>query len=436
MSNSIPTPAPDSTVVLPDGLVSQSSGLEVVSGVRITGPRSSLKNVQTQSPFPQNTSLFISPNVIGYCDQIVGKNGNTITVFDASNYRIGGWAFTFVWDGYITNSPRVRVHRVLDIVAGVITLDSAPDPAANAAVWVKDAVFVGSVPEGGLRLNSPTKMKPGLVRISGGPRRGNEVVGEVRFMDASGKLDRPLRLGYQNALAIYLPLTQDVELRDFTILKPVNSQSQPVYIKNAKDVRLERMRIDGHIGLTTCSRVIIRDCQLSGSIVLNGCQDVVVERCQCTNVYLEEECSDIDFIDVLASGSGTAAFNCPEGSPSERLRFTRCIAENCSDMPWCLYGRENELHDCKVRYANPNVASYFNGDRLTIDGLSSNILVVVKSGKNASLTSIRAPLLLGWDGSPAFQPTGTCVDCKPDTSRLSPATLAQWSIYASSQPSS
>lgn len=375
--------------------------------------------------------------MIGYSDSIIHKNGNTITVFDASNFRIGGWAYTFVWDGYTTGNPRVRVHKVLDIVAGVITLDFPPDAAANTAIWVKDAIPVGGVPEGTIRINSPVKIRPGLVRISGGPRRGNEVVGEVRYMDASGKLDRPLRLGYTNALAIYLPLTQDVELRDFTILQPVNPSSRPTFFKNAKDLRLERLRIDGHLDLTTCSRVTVRDCQISGSIVMNGCQDVSVERCRCTNVYLEEECSDIDFIDVTASGSTTAAFNCPEGSPSERLRFTRCVAENCSDLPWRLFGRENELHDCRVQYANPNVASYFDGDRLTINGLMSNIPVVIKSGAGVSLTSVRTPrLLLGWDGTPAFQPTGTCVDCKPDTSRLSASTLSQWSIYASPQSSS
>lgn len=395
-----------------------------------------MKNVGTYAPFPQNTSAWIQPKIIGYADSILSKNGNVITLPDTSNYIPGGWVFTYLWDGYYTGTPCTRLHRIIAVKGNQVALDSAPDARANGAAWVREGFRAANAVEGATRFSVTAPVRPGLYRISGGPRRGNEIVGEVRYIDSSGKLDRPLRMSYTNALAAYLPMTQNVELRDFSILQPVNQQSRPTFFENARDLRLERMRIEGHLDLTLCSRCTIRDCEISGTIVLNGSQDITIERTRCTNVYIEEECSDIDFIDVIASGSPTAAYNCPEGSPSERLRFTRCVAENCADMPWRLWGRENSLRDCRIQYANGAVASYFDGDRLTIDGLTSNIPVVIKSGSAVSLTSIKAPLILGWDGTPANQPTGTCVDCKPDVSKLTAATLSQWSIYASSQSSS
>lgn len=450
------------TVNLPGGLVAVDRGVRLPSGSTLAGagPKTILRNVATPAPFGDNCTIQIHPQYndagIGYADHFTRRQRSAITFADAAaanRYRTGGWLFTYKWDGYLPDkggSAKTWVHRVAAESGNTITLNVEPQPGADTAVYTKSAVRVSGALEGRSQVKIAAGVPgiefiPGrLVWITAGPTVGNECVGECRRITAVSSeaitLDRPLRSTYPYALslAVILNPVQNVTVRDLTLGMPTNGQAPPCFFERADGLTLQRLNVEGQIDVVLSSNVRIYDCTSTSSLKLNATRDCLVSGGRCLNVFIEEACADCTLTNLLVNAQKTkdlAGINAVSGSPSERIAVRDCIIEQSTDMPIHLVGRECVVENLTVRNsANPVawVNSYIGGDGTRIDGLTSDLTTVFRSGRGVVAANVRTPLFLGWY-EPGDQPVGVCVACpKLDTYFLTPATLSQWAISTAS----
>lgn len=441
------------TATLPAGLVAVDRAIRLPSGCTLAGagPATILRNTQTGAPFGDNCSLVVHPQVhgdvgIGYADGFTRGKNTRITFADAAvanRYNVGGWLFTFAWNGYTTpGGSQTWVHRIESKTGNTLALNVEPQPGANAAVYTRSAVRVSGALEGSSKLKvgagSLEGFAPGkLLYVTAGPVKGNECCGEVRRLMVVAPdgltLDRPLRSTYPYALALAVLLSpvEGVTVRDLTLGLPVNASVPPFYAKYAMGLTLQRVVSDGNLDFGQCTGLLVSDCTAAASIKLNGCRDSLVTGSRCKDVYLEEMNSDCAFANVLVSGSQTAGINAVAGSPSERITLRDCVVEAARDMPIHLIGRECVVDNCVVRNSNnpvPWVNVYLGGDGTRVNNLRSDLPIVFRSGRGLSLSRVLTPCYLGWR-DPGDQPTGVTVACPAvDTNYLTPATLAQWTI--------
>lgn len=439
------------TVTLPEGFIAVDRGLRLPPGCTLQGAGSKtvLRNVATGAPFGDNCTLVIHPQYrdagIGYADgfDLIGRS--TIKFRDAwaiQNYAVNSWLYTFKWNGYAEpGGSKAWVHQVRSKTADTLTLSVAPQAGANAAAYTSSAVRISGAIEGNSSVKIASTLPDDFARgrwvyITAGPTHGNECTGEFRRIVAVTNqaltLDRPLRSThpYTLALAVLLNPTENVTVRDLAV-EPFNDQSPPCYFKFAENLVLQRVVTAGDIHCGLCSNVRMYDCQLSGTINFNGCRHSSATGGRCRQVYLEELCADCSFANLIVAGSQTAGINAPPGSPSERITLRDVIVEQSRDMPIHLIGRECVVENCTVRNSGnpvPWVNVYLGGDGLRVANFRSDLNIVIRSGRDVTLSGIATRTFLGWSG-PGDQPTGVCVQCpRIDTYFLSAATLAQWAL--------
>lgn len=436
---------------LPIGLVAVDRGVRLPSGSTLQGqgPKTIIRNVQTAAPFGDNCTLQIHPDYnpsgIGYADSFTRPARSSITFADAataSKYALGSWLFTFRWNGYSEpGGSKTWAHKVLAKSGNTITLNSEPQPGANAAAYTRAAVRVSGALEGRSQLKvgagSLEGFAPGrLVYITAGPVVGNECTGEMRRLMAVSSdgltLDRPLRstYAYQQSLAVLLNPVENVTVRDLTV-QPYDDTSPPCYFKFVHGLTLQRLTVEGDIQCGLSSGIGIYDCVVKYSVNFNGCRDALVASTKCRHVYLEEACSDCEFANVVVSGSDRGGIVAVSGSPSERITLRDCIIERSADMPIHLIGRECSIDNVVVRNsANPVgwVNVYLGGDGTRVNNFRSDLTTVFVRGRGLSIAHIPTPVFLGWD-KPGDQPTGLVVGVPNiDVHFLTPATLALWAF--------
>lgn len=436
------------TANLPAGLISVDRAVRLPSGCTLAGvvQKTVIRNTQTGTPFTSGCTLIIHSDFnepgIGYADDFTpGKAKASVVLADASKCAVGSWLFAYKWDGYLTGNPQTTVHQVQAKSGNTLKLNSAPQSGSNKVAYATRAVRVSAALEGNAKVKvaagSLAGFAPGkLVLVTAGPSVGNECVGEVRRLIAVASdaltFDRPLRSSYpyQLSLAVLLTATENVTIRDLSI-ESFNGQCPPIFCQYAVGLAMQRVASAGQIDLVQCFDARLYDCTGASSLKLNATRDALVSGGRCQNVFIEEACADVEFANLLVSGSSTAGVNAVAGSPSERITIRDCVVERCADMPIHLVGRECVVDGCIVRNsANPVswVNSYIGGDGTRVTNLRSDLPVVFTSGRGLSISSVPSSVVLGWV-EPGNQPTGVTVACPTvDTSHLSPATLAQWTI--------
>lgn len=447
-------------IFIPEGVYWFSRAPRIKSGQRVRGAgmdRTFIRNAYCYSPFGDNCSLQIlqgnNPGY-GYADGFFqGPTGRetAIVLKDPSvevNYQIGGLVFTWKWDGYADggqNRTRVRSHRITGKAGGRLTLDSAPDPEANAINWTVLGVRIAPVQEKAVKVTCTEKLDyewkaDKLVRVTGGPTVANEMVGEFRRIVsiANGviELDRPLRQSYGTSASLLLASpVSDACVSDLTIKAPPHPQGAATYFSSVHGLTLERVRVEGDFQITLSSNVRISNCRSTGSICLNGTHDADVNECRCRHAYCEELVFDATFRNTFISMPLYGGFVSNDWARSERISLLNVVIEGAIDTPVWISGRECLLDNVRVQGSRNTVDyinSYLGGDDFQVRGFRSDLPLVMRTGLRVSLLSVRPTLYLGWaNGEPP--PVGSAVSCPSiNTHFLPDAVKAQWAFAANS----
>lgn len=429
---------------LPEGLIAVDRGVRLPAGCVLHGAgrhKNILRNVSAGAPFGDNCTIQViqqSNAGFGYSG---GNVPDPITVAGSSitfqsqdaarQYAPGSYLWTYVWNGYTGSGAKTKLHKALARSNATVTVDSAPDTSATAAIWTGRAARFNAL-EGAQRLTIGQAVKPNQwVLLSNGPKFGNECAGEWRYIVAADAnavtLDRPLRADYGlSALAIFATPTTGATVRDLRI-DPLDVNHHPVALKNCINLTLLNLDIAGDLHLFGCQYVTIADCRIAGALNLNNCRDVLAKDVLCREVFIEEMCSDLDFrrFTVVQTRPGGAGFNQPALSPCERVRLRDVMIAGAGDLPIHLRGRENEIDGLTItgsRAAATWIMSDLSGDRLRVRDLTSDLTVKVSGGSGGDIRGVLGTVYLT-GGS------GTVADC----ARVVPSTAAvaqSWGVPA------
>jgi hypothetical protein len=352
---------------------------------------------------PVGRSVLTVGGGLGYFDSLTVTGAHQVTFADPAalaNYAIGSPLFLFRLDGFFDSVGQLNTLTTVVSKSGsnMIVSGAVLDNRLTAGKWFASGQIVGAVAQGTKLLTVTTPipsgsdvlLTDGAVVANEGRDEWNRVV--AQFGNGKILLQHPVFRDYSNAvLAVATPVT-GVRFRNTTVLAPSVGVLESMFVKYSINWDSRALTTTGVAAYANCSFHTYKDSTFH-NLALNSCHDFVFVNCHFPDCHFEECCFNCRFYNCTFGGSAQ-----PLGSTTqcERLTFINCKIQNSTSQAIGL--PVNDLYIDGFTGNNNAGGMYFQGDRMRLTNISSDVPVNIQIGHDVYLQNIKSPsLVLGSD---------------------------------------